>query len=132
MLAISSHSALVAGRHGTLSQLKINRRGKRHEREREHSGTNPTTTHPTQPSVTFIPPMTSLDVGALALAASHPTHALVTIMASTANSDAPRDESIRLFQSDATAEDSRNDLDWGSIDDEDGAFKKLNPKEGKF
>jgi hypothetical protein len=53
-------------------------------------------------------------------------------MASIANFDAPRDESIRLFQSDAIAEDSCNDLDWGSIDDEDGAFKKIDPKEGKF
>jgi hypothetical protein len=76
--------------------------------------------------------MTNPDAGALAPAASHPTHALVTIMASTANFDAPRDESIRLFQSDAIAEDSCNDLDWGSIDDEDGAFKKIDPKEGKF
>ena len=76
--------------------------------------------------------MTSLDVGALALATSHPTHVLVTIMASVANSGAPRDELIRLLQSDAIVEDSRHDLDRGSIDDEDGAFKKLNPKEGKF
>ena len=90
------------------------------------------TTHPTQLPVTFVPPMTSPDAGALAPAASHLTHELVTIMASATNSDAPRDESIRLFQSDAIMEDSRNDLDWGSIDDEDGAFKKLNPKEGKF
>ena len=29
-------------------------------------------------------------------------------------------------------EDSRNDLEWGSIDDEDGAFEKIDPKEGKF
>jgi hypothetical protein len=53
-------------------------------------------------------------------------------MASTSNSDAPRDESISLFQSDAIVEDSCNDLGWGSIDVEDGAFEKLNPKEGKF
>ena len=55
------------------------------------------TTHPTQLPVTFMPPMTSPNVGALAQATSHPTYALATIMASAANSDAPRDESIRLF-----------------------------------
>ncbi|KXG26666.1 uncharacterized protein LOC110436105 [Sorghum bicolor] len=84
------------------------------------------------PPVTFVSSVTSPDARTLAPAASHPTHALVTIMASTANSDAPRDESIRLFQSDATMENSRNDLDSGSIDEEDIAFEKLDPKEGKF
>jgi hypothetical protein len=53
-------------------------------------------------------------------------------MAPATTSDAPRDESIRLFQSNAMVEDARNDVDLGFIDDEDGAFEQLVPKKGKF
>jgi hypothetical protein len=53
-------------------------------------------------------------------------------MAPATTSDAPRDESIRLFQSNVMVENARNDVDLGFIDDEDGAFEQLDPKKGKF